>query len=868
MRRKASSALSAIAVLSLAAMCGVSASASAEEPQELTPLGTLAEQISVAAEDGASPKEMSETLSLPLDGAGSLRFDADNRVSATVFFDEAPSETTLARLAEYASVDQVLDLFPVAEIRVLPEDLATLSEIPGILSVAPALQPFVSGALSAQTQAGIQQQLPKINAREAAPAASESYCGPIPIEADAPLRADQARSSYDVDGSGVTIGIISDSFNQTSDPTSMEKDVRSGALPGMGNPCGRTTAVEIISDRRDDGEDEGRAMAQLVHGIAPGAKLLFADAGLSEVGMAQSIERLAIAGADIIVDDISWSSEPYYQKGLISAVIEYVKREKDVAYFTSIGNATAASISGPNTGLPHNSWQTNAYRQMTCPDWVTVNVMNGSKPERVPAASLGMDCMDFDPSDNPQQAYDVLTTQQSLIGNKFPISIYGSVGEPMHGVTTKFLVQFYRELDPSQDPEYVNEVGMVGGGYTTISGKLDLPLNANVRMVVVRTAHNPATPSPALYLQFTRGADGIVERQFMGDGVHDWVGEGTYGHSADGSAVSVGSVDWQDPTTVRDYSSLGPGTLLYEPLSGSTPAARMAAPQIVDLPHLMSVDGTQTTFFGEEETEDGETVFRFEGTSAAAPNAAAVAALALSYRPWLSGAALTEFAIGTARSEIDGAPLVNPYSPRFTDEHVFGAGLIDALGLLQAVEDEPGPTPAAPTGLNVTERKTDSLAVAWDAPQSAGGAKRAIAAGTAPVERYTIVLYKGDPVPGNEIEASQLPGPSLPTSHRFTGLTENTKYSITLTAFAYGDRVGAAQTIEAQTLAKDEGGSTTPDGKTPPVKDKLSNTGSANSAPWIGIAALTLFIAAAASIVVARRRASTAASSGADSELS
>lgn len=854
MRRKTSSALSAIAALSLITMCGVSASASAEEPLAAAPLGTLAEKISVAAEAGASPEQISEAASLPLDGSGSLTFDAENRVSATVFFEEAPSEATLESLAQYASVDRILDLIPVAEVRVAPEHIDELSGIPGVLSVTPTLEPFVGGELASQTVTELRQTLPLLGAQQtSATAAGSISCGPIPIEADAPLRADAARSTYSVDGTGVTIGIISDSFNQTTVPSSMENDVHSGALPGAGNPCGRETPVELLSDIRDDGDDEGRAMAQLVHGIAPGAKLLFADAGLSEVGMAQNIELLANAGADIIVDDISWSSESYYQKGLISAVIEEVKREKGVAYFTSAGNSTAASISGPNEGLPHSSWQTNAYRQMTCPDWVTVNVMNGTTIEKVPAASVGMDCMDFDPSDTAQQAYDTLTTRQSQLATEFPVNIYGAVGEAMFGVTSKFQVQFYQELDPAQDPEFVNEVGMVGGPFTSLSGKVNLPLSAKVRMVVVRAAHDPATPPPALYVQFTRGGDGVVERQFMGDGVHDWVGESSYGHSADGSAISVGSMEWQDPTVIRDYSSLGPGTLLYEMVSGPTPAPRLAAPQIVNIPHIVSVDGTQTTFFGEESEEDGQTVYRFDGTSAAAPNAAAVAALALSYRPELSGAELTEHVIGTARTEVDGVPLGNPYAPRFANEHVFGAGLIDGLGLLNAIDEEfPVPTPAAPTGLKVTEQQVNSLTVAWDAPQSADAGRSATT--NAPVERYLIVLYQGDAVPGNEIETSQLIGSPLPTSYKFSGLAANTNYSIKLVALAKGDSVGAAQTIEAKTLANNDGGSTGPEGTKPVQKDKLSNTGAENDVRWIGIAGAMLLIAAAAACVLAHRR--------------
>src|SRR5690606_11580256 len=111
------------------------------------------------------------------------------------------------------------------------------------------------------------------------------------------------------------------------------------------------------------------------------------------------------------------------------------------------------------------------------------------------------------------------------------------------------------------------------------------------------------------------------------------------------------------------------------------PAARLDAPLLVDTPLLAAVDGTQTTFFGQHEG-DAQPEYRFYGTSAAAPNAAAVAALALSYAPDIDEASLTQFMVDTAD---DG--IVNPYASRFEDAHVFGAGRVDALALLSALPE-------------------------------------------------------------------------------------------------------------------------------------------------------------------------------------
>ena len=47
----------------------------------------------------------------------------------------------------------------------------------------------------------------------------------------------------------------------------------SGDLPGPGSPCGSTAPVNVLDDSESDGSDEGRAMAQIVHDLAPGASI-------------------------------------------------------------------------------------------------------------------------------------------------------------------------------------------------------------------------------------------------------------------------------------------------------------------------------------------------------------------------------------------------------------------------------------------------------------------------------------------------------------------------------------------------------------------------------------------------------------------
>ena len=91
------------------------------------------------------------------------------------------------------------------------------------------------------------------------------------------LQAAAARTAFGVNGTAVKVGIISDSFNANAAAvTDWSDDVATGDLPGPGNPCGFTTPVENLLDASPgNGADEGRAMAQVVHDLAPGAALGF-----------------------------------------------------------------------------------------------------------------------------------------------------------------------------------------------------------------------------------------------------------------------------------------------------------------------------------------------------------------------------------------------------------------------------------------------------------------------------------------------------------------------------------------------------------------------------------------------------------------
>ncbi len=101
--------------------------------------------------------------------------------------------------------------------------------------------------------------------------------------------------------------------------------------------------VKVIQDDPNEPTDEGRAMLENIHDIAPGANLQFATAFISELSFQQNIEALQAAGSQIIVDDIGYADEPMFQDGLIAQGVDAVT-QTGVTYFSAAGNE------GPDSG--------------------------------------------------------------------------------------------------------------------------------------------------------------------------------------------------------------------------------------------------------------------------------------------------------------------------------------------------------------------------------------------------------------------------------------------------------------------------------------------------------------------------------------
>lgn len=171
------------------------------------------------------------------------------------------------------------------------------------------------------------------------------------------------------DGTGMTIAALSDSYDKAAAAPHAADDVASFDLPGAaGNPY-NTQPVYVLAELPATGTDEGRGMVQILHKMAPRAKLGFATGSTGEVAFAENIRQLAnLPGhqngtgfaADVIVDDISYGGEPFYGESIIGGAIDEAF-DAGVAYFSSAGNNIGINAyESPLRWVPNGSGNTAA----------------------------------------------------------------------------------------------------------------------------------------------------------------------------------------------------------------------------------------------------------------------------------------------------------------------------------------------------------------------------------------------------------------------------------------------------------------------------------------------------------------------------
>jgi subtilisin family serine protease len=626
-----------------------------------TRLWTALAAAALALACGAAPalaRENPEPRSVPAEGPGSPLGEG-NRVVAEVRFDHGAIAAIDGLRAAGARVLDASRRYQTVTVAVRPGRLQAIATLDGVEGATPAPTPLTYGT-----------------------------CGSVNSEGDTQLAAAEARTDFGVDGGGVTVGILSDSFDaDTGAATHAEDDVRSGDLPGSENPCGFMAPVSVFDDFFGaEAADEGRGMAQVVHDLAPGAKISFATAFAGETAFAENIRGLAAAGASVIVDDVGYFEEPFFQDGPIAAAINEVVG-KGVAYFSAAGNDNLFEEEPLGSGNFNDneiaSWETPSFRDSAgCPPLLEAATLPNSAEN----------CLDFDPGLGPGEEDNTfgITVEK---GETLVVDLQWA--EPWYGVEADIDAYLLDNTDKPllEGPDLVGSTGNNVAQPGTVACKAQEELvgpcqrpveffawknkgpdpRTEVRLAINRCfgACNPGADPlavPRVELNLLQNGGGVAATEYPESAGGDVVGPAIYGHAGAPAAFSLGAIRVGNFSEPEFFSSRGPVKHFFGPVTGTVPAPPLD--QTISKPNAVASDCGRTTFFVPTKVAG---IFRFCGTSAAAPHAAAIAALARQANPSLTPAQIGAGLAATARP-------VGAFGP-----NAVGAGLLDAHRMLEDV---------------------------------------------------------------------------------------------------------------------------------------------------------------------------------------
>ena len=489
--------------------------------------------------------------------------------------------------------------------------------------------------------------------------APTAQSGNVADEADLTHGALAARTAFAVDGAGVKIGVLSDGI-----------DGYAAHVPDAG-------PVTVLANQAGAGS-EGLAMIELIHDLAPGAGLWFATADGGQAAMAQNILDLQSAGCTIIVDDVTYLSEPAFQDGPISRAISSV-RAAGVLFFSSAGN------DGNKQDGTSSTWEGDFFPGQA------YNLGSGNPGDLLDfglatraGRSISLDAISFGP--NPTSVQLQWADPIGASANDYDLVVTDPAGQV---------------LDASNGVQSGN-----GVAYEEVA----LP------------------PTAAFVAVFRkRGAAARFVRVHVAAGSLDTFSTSgnVWGHNASSDAITVGATPaaraegpgspvgpypalFSASSREELFTSDGPRRMFFTPTGVALTPGNLTSTGGLTLqkPELVAADGVHTSVT----TPAGYSPFF--GTSAAAPHAAAIAALLRQKHPTAGLRALTQ-ALAASAIDID-APGVDAPT---------GVGIVMPGTALQWMADHPEDAadivPVVPERLLDTRPNTGD--VGYQGPKPAAG---------------------------------------------------------------------------------------------------------------------------------------------------
>jgi HYR domain/Subtilase family len=537
------------------------------------------------------------------------------------------AEKSLRIIADIDNVEAIAGLSDV--IFVQPKQEATTSQSDGAVDDRHAGKRSMKSARRFEVPADFGERAAKVKSFVQASLASgvqgnvagsppPTGVGSRSSEGDVTHRAFSARGTFHVNGAGIKIGVLSDGV------TNLAQSQASGDLG----------PVTVLPGQAGSG-DEGTAMLEIVHDLAPGAQLYFATAFTSITSFAQNIRNLRAAGCDIIVDDVFYFAETPFQDGQASSVTSntnggvVIQAVNDVTasgamYFSSAGN------SGNKNDGTSGTWEGD---------------FSDGGPTAAPVPT-GNRLHNFG-----GQNFNVIT----VVGSG-PLTLYWS--DPLGGSTNDYDLFV---LNSTGTSVLASSTNIQNGTRDPIEQTATSSQVAGRRVVIVKKA---SAADRFLHLETNRGRLAIS------------TGGQTHGHNSAPDAFGVAATPAVGPfpnpfssaNAVETFSSDGPRRVFFQ--ADGTP---YTAGNFLSTGGVLRQEPVVTAADGVSVTGVGGFGSPFFGTSAAAPHAAAIAGLLKSANPSLTPAQIRA-ALTSSAIDIE-APGVDRDS---------GAGIIDAYAALQA----------------------------------------------------------------------------------------------------------------------------------------------------------------------------------------
>lgn len=462
------------------------------------------------------------------------------------------------------------------------------------------------------------------------------------------INANEARSRFGVDGSGITVGVLSDSFDRNLNTNiTAQDDVVTGDLPGEENPNNYNTPVSVLDDSADNSLfltspegaliDEGRALAQIVTDVAPGANILFRTAFKGPNDFARGIDELVAAGADVIVDDISYPIEPFFQDGVVAQAANRAV-DAGIPYFSSAGNSNRNSYEAEFRPVAENTLDIKGLERYTFHDF------------------------------NPGEEVDILQNFTLEPGEGINLSFqwdepFASAGG--RGASSDLDI-FVLDADNNiVELGAESNIGTDALEQISVSNLTESPAEYKL-LIGQNTEAGGEVPQLIKYID---SGGGTSEAEYFTNSPT------VFGQQNAEDVSSVGASDYRTPQQLEQFSSVGIVPILFDEQGN-----RLPEPESRQKPDIIAPNGVNTTFFGQADLEE-DGFPDFFGTSAASPHAAGVAALLLDAVP---DATPQEVYGALEQTALD---LDNPFTPEFDTGYdtATGFGLIQADAALESL---------------------------------------------------------------------------------------------------------------------------------------------------------------------------------------